>query len=181
MGLKHNYGGSGRRSIAETEAAFASCSCEIMAGALLFWQPDFACAFIVLAWPAQLPRPPRSNEPESNMNVGAIDSSRIEAMMAQLKAAAARPAATAVPVAPAGEAGAAKVNFADALKNSIGAVSDAQTKAGELGKAFQMGDDKVALSDVMISMQKASIGFQATLQVRNKLVSAYHEIMNMQV
>ena len=46
---------------------------------------------------------------------------------------------------------------------------------------FGIGDDKVSLSDVMISMQKASIGFQATVQVRNKLVSAYHEIMNMQV
>ena len=50
-----------------------------------------------------------------------------------------------------------------------------------MGKAFAAGDDKVSLSDVMISMQKASIDFQATVQVRNKLVSAYHEIMNMQV
>ncbi|MES2934461.1 MAG: flagellar hook-basal body complex protein FliE, partial [Pseudomonadota bacterium] len=42
-------------------------------------------------------------------------------------------------------------------------------------------DDSVNLSDVMISMQKASISFQATVQVRNKLVSAYQEMMNMQV
>ena len=118
------------------------------------------------------------------MNVGAIDSSRIQAMMAQLKAAAAKPAAETGSIAPAGlapEAGAAKVNFADALQNSISEVSNAQKSSTEMGKRFTMGDDSVSLSDVMVSMQKASIGFQATVQVRNKLVSAYHEIMNMQV
>ena len=114
------------------------------------------------------------------MEIGAIDSSRIQNMMAQLKAAAARPAAT--PVAPVvGEASAAKVNFADALQNTLAEVSAAQKSAGDMGKAFTSGDDRVSLSDVMVSMQKASIGFQATVQVRNKLVSAYHEIMNMQV
>ena len=116
------------------------------------------------------------------MNVGAIDSSRIQAMMAQLKAAAAKPANEVMPagVAPL-DPGAAKVNFADALKNSLGEVSAAQKGAGDLGKRFTMGDDSVSLSEVMVSMQKASIGFQATVQVRNKMVSAYQEIMNMQV
>ena len=116
------------------------------------------------------------------MNVTAIDGGRIEAMIAQLKAAATKPAGPAAsPLTGTGEAGAAKVNFADALKNSLTEVSEAQKGAGELGKRFTLGDDSVSLSDVMVSMQKASIGFQATLQVRNKLVSAYHEIMNMQV
>ena len=115
------------------------------------------------------------------MNVGSIDSGRIEAMIAQLKAAATRPGGDVAAPAGVGEAPAGKVNFADALKNSLDQVSDSQLKADELGKAFTTGDDKVSLSDVMISMQKASIGFQATVQVRNKLVSAYHEIMNMQV
>jgi flagellar hook-basal body complex protein FliE len=121
----------------------------------------------------------RGQGTENNMNVGSIDSGRIEAMIAQLKAAATKP--TGAPVAPAGAVPAAKVDFADALKNSISQVSEAQLKAGEMGKAFTRGDDSVSLSDVMVSMQKASIGFQATVQVRNKLVSAYHEIMNMQV
>lgn len=114
--------------------------------------------------------------------IGGIDSSRIQAMMEQLKAAATRP--TASPIAPTGVAetgGATKVSFSDALKNSLEAVNATQVKAEELGQAFAAGDDKVALSDVMISMQKASINMQATVQVRNKLVSAYHEIMNMQV
>jgi flagellar hook-basal body complex protein FliE len=142
-----------------------------MAASLLFWQPDFACAFIVLA----------RNKQESTMNVGGIDSSRIEAMMAQLKAATVKPGTVKATEQTLLEPGAAKVNFADALKNTVAEVSQAQISAGEQAKAFQMGDPSVNLSDVMISMQKASIGFQATLQVRNKLVSAYHEIMNMQI
>ena len=115
------------------------------------------------------------------MNVAAIDSGRIEAMIAQLKAAATRPGAEAKAPIGIGAAPAAKVNFSDALKSSLEQVSSSQIKAEEIGKSFAAGDDKVSLSDVMISMQKASIGFQATVQVRNKLVSAYHEIMNMQV
>ena len=115
------------------------------------------------------------------MNVGAIDSGRIQAMMAQLKAAATR-GPEELPAAPvAGGEGTAKVNFADALKNTLDSVSAAQGKADAQGKAFALGDDSVSLSDVMVSMQKASIGFQSTVQVRNQLVSAYHEIMNMQV
>jgi flagellar hook-basal body complex protein FliE len=136
---------------------------------------------------ALLSRLPRAIERENNMNVGGIDSSRIQAMMEQLKAAASKPA-SAPAISPAGVSpigggpqGPAKVDFADALKNSLGEVSAAQNNAAEMGKKFQMGDESVNLSDVMISMQKASIGFQATVQVRNKLVSAYHEIMNMQV
>jgi flagellar hook-basal body complex protein FliE len=115
------------------------------------------------------------------MNIGAIDSGRIEAMIAQLKAAATKPTGEAMAPIGIGEAPAAKVNFSDALKSSLEQVSSSQVKADEMGKSFAAGDDKVSLSDVMISMQKASIGFQATVQVRNKLVSAYHEIMNMQI
>jgi flagellar hook-basal body complex protein FliE len=120
------------------------------------------------------------------MNVGGIDSSRIEAMMAQLKAAATKPAAPSLAPGAIGGPGAlnegpSKVSFSDALKNSLEQVSNSQNKAEELGKRFAMGDDSVSLSDTMIAMQKSSIAFQATVQVRNKLVSAYHEIMNMQV
>lgn len=113
------------------------------------------------------------------MKTGGIDGSQIQAMIAQLKAHATRPQAT--PPVIQTEAPAAKVNFADALKNSLDAVNASQLKADGLGKSFAMGDDSVSLSDVMISMQKASINFQASVQVRNKLVSSYHEIMNMQV
>ena len=117
------------------------------------------------------------------MKVGGIDSSRIEAMMAQLKAAATKPAMpTLGPVAAPGiNEGASKVSFSDALKSSLQQVSDTQKHSAELGQRFAMGDDSVSLSDTMIAMQKSSISFPATVQVRNKLVSAYQEIMNMQV
>lgn len=113
------------------------------------------------------------------MNSVMIDSSRIEAMLTQLRAAATKPVGVEAPV----QEGAAtsKVNFADLLKSSLDQVDSAQKKSQELGQSFAIGDDKVSLSDVMISMQKASISLQATVQVRNKLVSAYQEIMNMQV
>jgi len=131
------------------------------------------------------------------MNIGGIDSSRIEAMMAQLKAAAQKPAAS-TSAADALGSGAGigglgraagtdaaesstKVSFSDALKASLQNVSNAQNQADDMGKKFAAGDDSVSLSDTMIAMQKASISFQATVQVRNKLVSAYHDIMNMQV
>ncbi|TCS39187.1 flagellar hook-basal body complex protein FliE [Paucimonas lemoignei] len=116
------------------------------------------------------------------MKTQLIDTSRIEAMMAQLKSAATRPQGGVNPVATdAGTTSTKKVGFGEALKASLDQVNQTQQKSEQLGQAFMMGDDKVSLSDVMISMQKANINFQATVQVRNKLVSAYHDIMNMQV
>lgn len=120
------------------------------------------------------------------MKAGGIDSGRIESMLAQLKAAAQKPqvGTTHGLAAAAGlqkTQSASKVDFSDALKASLNQVNQMQTNAENLGKAFAMGDDKVSLSDVMIAGQKANISFQATVQVRNKLVSAYHDIMNMQV
>jgi flagellar hook-basal body complex protein FliE len=102
-------------------------------------------------------------------------------MVAQLKAAGTRAqgAVNANPLQ--AEKPAGKVDFADALKASLDQVNSTQQKSTELGERFTKGDDTVNLSDVMISMQKANITFQATVQVRNKLVSAYHDIMNMQV
>ncbi len=142
------------------------------------------------------------------MKLGPIDSGRIEAMAAKLQAAAARsvPAATSFATATGLTAGAAsgasglsglsgmtgagraggvnestRVSFSDSLKKMLDSVNDQQSKADDMSKRFALGDDNVNLSDVMIERQKASLSLQATVQVRNKLVSAYHEIMNMQV
>ncbi|MGN6388867.1 MAG: flagellar hook-basal body complex protein FliE [Burkholderiaceae bacterium] len=103
-------------------------------------------------------------------------------MVAQLKAAAARahPGVGPVQVDNAGKAD-AKPDFAQALKSSLDQVNGMQQHADQLGQRFALGDDSVNLSDMMISMQKANIALQATVQVRNKLVSAYQDIMNMQV
>jgi flagellar hook-basal body complex protein FliE len=71
--------------------------------------------------------------------------------------------------------------FTDVLKQAVNAVNDQQQQSDKLATAFQQGDPNVQLSQVMLSMQKASVSFQAMVEVRNKLVSAYQEIMNMQV
>ena len=72
-----------------------------------------------------------------------------------------------------------QASFSSLLQNSIENVNAAQQQAGGLAQAFQAGDNKVDLNDVMVSLQKASISFQAMSQVRNKLVSAYQEVMSM--
>jgi flagellar hook-basal body complex protein FliE len=71
--------------------------------------------------------------------------------------------------------------FGDALKAALESVNQASTEARELGKRFQMGDNSVSLEETMIAMQKSSISFAATVQARNRLMSAYNDIMNMQV
>ncbi len=116
----------------------------------------------------------------------AIDNAKISAMVAQLREAAGRAhgadPVSSKPLAKADPAAApAKLDFAAALKNSLDQVNASQKQAEVMGQRFALGDDSVNLSDVMIASQKAGIAFQATVQVRNKLVSAYHDIMNMPV
>lgn len=77
--------------------------------------------------------------------------------------------------------GAQESGFADMLKEAVNSVNDAQQKSAELQEAFQMGDPEVDITQVMIQMQKASVSFEAMTQVRNRLVSAYQDIMNMPI
>lgn len=72
-------------------------------------------------------------------------------------------------------------NFADLIRQALQQVNALQQQAVQQAQAFELGDPKVSLADVMLSLQKANLAFQATVQVRNKLVQAYQEIMNMQV
>jgi len=75
----------------------------------------------------------------------------------------------------------AKPDFAQLLKDSVNQVNETQQTSSNLATAFEMGDPNVNLSEVMVAIQKASVSFQAMTQVRNNLVSAYKEVMNMQV
>jgi len=75
----------------------------------------------------------------------------------------------------------AKSDFANALKASIEQVNQTQAQSQALTQDFELGKPGVQLHDVMISMSKAQVSFQQMVQVRNKLVSAYQDIMNMQV
>jgi flagellar hook-basal body complex protein FliE len=72
-------------------------------------------------------------------------------------------------------------DFIEILQNSVNQVNSAQQSSARLAQAFQSGDPNIAISDVMIASQKSSIAFTAMTQVRNRLVSAYQEIMSMQV
>ena len=98
----------------------------------------------------------------------------IESVLQQMRALTAsadRPAKAGGEVASGG--------FAGELKKSLDRISDAQQAASSQAEAFELGKPGIALNDVMIDLQKAGIGFQMGLQVRNKVVAAYQEIMNM--
>ncbi|OSM94565.1 MULTISPECIES: flagellar hook-basal body complex protein FliE [Lonsdalea] len=71
--------------------------------------------------------------------------------------------------------------FADEMKSALGKISEQQITARAQAQKFELGEEGVALNDVMVDLQKASISMQMGIQVRNKLVSAYQEIMNMSV
>jgi flagellar hook-basal body complex protein FliE len=72
-------------------------------------------------------------------------------------------------------------SFSAALKASLDKISADQKTANNEAQAFELGAPNVSLNDVMIDGQKANIGFQFGLQVRNKLVTAYNDIMQMSV
>ena len=72
-------------------------------------------------------------------------------------------------------------DFAELLGQDVNKVNALQQTTGDLRTRFELGDPSVGLEQVMISAQKSSIAFEATVQVRNKLVESYKTIMNMPV
>jgi flagellar hook-basal body complex protein FliE len=74
-----------------------------------------------------------------------------------------------------------RVDFSELLKSGVDKVNEMQHTSGQLKTAFSMGDPNVSLADAMIAAQKSTVAFQATVQVRNKLVAAYEEVMRMSV
>ena len=123
------------------------------------------------------------------MNVTGIDN-----MLAQMRTVMAAAHQGVTPLAPPNMTGATgavgatnatsantPTDFASVLKSSINDVAQRQNSAKSMQQAFVMGDNSVSLGDVMINSQKANIAFQTTVQVRNKVIAAYNDIMNMQV
>lgn len=72
-------------------------------------------------------------------------------------------------------------SFGNVLKQSIADIAQSQDKAQQMTAAFDRGDPNTNLPQVMLAVEKAQLSFQAMSQVRNKLVSAYTDIMNMPV
>jgi len=71
--------------------------------------------------------------------------------------------------------------FGDMMQQAIDQVNQAQGNAAAMARALEAGDPNVDLAEVMVTVQKASLSFQALTEVRNKLLTAYQDIMNMPV
>ncbi len=101
-------------------------------------------------------------------------------LLMQLRTAAAQAKGPAV-AAPAQTEQAGGANFSSLLTQSIDKVNSLQQTAGVQTRAFEMGDPNVSLPEVMIAKSKAGLAFEGMVQVRNKMVEAYQEVMRMQV
>lgn len=102
----------------------------------------------------------------------------INSLLAQMRTLSAQlePGAAAAPAA--GDAK-ATASFGDLLKQSIADVAQSQDQAQQMTAAFDRGDPGTDLPQVMLAVQKADLSFRAMTEVRNKLVDAYSNIMNM--
>lgn len=74
-----------------------------------------------------------------------------------------------------------QLDFAASLRDSLRTVNELQQTSNDMQQRFEYGDRQTGLPDVMLAMSKASLAFEATNQVRNRLVSAYQEVMRMPV
>lgn len=109
-----------------------------------------------------------------------MSSPAIQSALAQMQSLATQasgPAAQGQQVTTAVGAG----SFAGELQASIQRINRLQQASAAKSQAFQAGEPGVELNDVMVDMQKSSVAFQMGTQVRNRLVSAYRDVMNMQV
>ena len=106
-----------------------------------------------------------------------MSSMQISQVLAEMRALQAR--ASGISEAPA--AAAQPSDFANMMKNSVDHVAGMQNQATALANAYEAGDKSVDLTKVMLEVQKASLAFRAMTEVRNKLVDAYQQVMNMTV
>jgi flagellar hook-basal body complex protein FliE len=106
-----------------------------------------------------------------------MSSMQISQVLAEMRALQAR--ASGISETPA--AAAQPSDFANLMKNSVDHVASMQNKATALADAYEGGDKSVDLTKVMLEVQKASLAFRAMTEVRNKLVDAYQQVMNMSV
>ena len=107
-----------------------------------------------------------------------MDTNGIEQMLSALRTTAAqaagKPASDNTPAA-------GGADFAQILQSSIDKVNQTQQGANQMAEKLAAGDTSQNLHEVMIALQTASVSFQEMVQVRNKLVTAYQDVMNIQV
>ncbi|AOH37034.1 flagellar hook-basal body complex protein FliE [Luteimonas sp. JM171] len=119
--------------------------------------------------------------------LGQIRSYQTQMGPARRAMAADAPRTDAIPIAGRpGEAGApgrvadaAAPSFGATLRGALEGVNSAQQRAGELARAFELGEPGADLAKVMVASQQSQVAFRATVEVRNRLVQAYQDVMNM--
>ncbi|MFT5603864.1 MAG: flagellar hook-basal body complex protein FliE [Paracoccaceae bacterium] len=74
-----------------------------------------------------------------------------------------------------------KPGFGDFLSQSVNSVNEVQKSSAQLADSFERGDTNVSLAEVMVASQKADVSFTAMVEVRNKMIDAYQEVMRMSV
>jgi flagellar hook-basal body complex protein FliE len=112
--------------------------------------------------------------------MSSLEINRVLSEMRALQARVGPPSAARIDAHAAGAAAPAS-DFAALMKSSVDKVAGMQNEAKALSVAYESGDRSVDLTKVMLEVQKAGLAFRAMTEVRNKLIEAYHEVMNMQV
>jgi len=107
-----------------------------------------------------------------------MSSLQIQQVLAEMRALQARAAGT---PADGTQPTAQAPDFAALLKDSVAHIASMQNQATQLASAYESGDKSVDLTRVMLEVQKADLAFRAMTQVRNKLIDAYTQVMNMPV
>ena len=114
--------------------------------------------------------------------VSPVNSGNVESLLNQIRQYQAQ-AAQGINLSPTARVDETAVNgvgFADAIKGALNQVNSAQSSSRAMRNAYESGED-IPLTDVVMSMQKSSLAFEATLQIRNKVLKAYQDIMSMPV
>jgi flagellar hook-basal body complex protein FliE len=103
---------------------------------------------------------------------------QIQQVLAEIRALQGRASGISTETAP---AGAQPTDFANLLKDSVDHIAAMQNQATALAGAYETGDKSIDLTKVMLEVQKAGLAFHAMTEVRNKLLDAYTQVMNMSV
>ena len=103
---------------------------------------------------------------------------QIQQVLAEMRALQARASGVSAEIAP---SAAQPADFASLMKNSVDHIATMQNQAAAMSEAYEAGDKSVDLTKVMLEVQKAGLAFRAMTEVRNKLLDAYSQVMNMSV
>jgi flagellar hook-basal body complex protein FliE len=106
-----------------------------------------------------------------------MSSMQINQVLAEMRALQSRASGISESPAPAAQPS----DFANLMKDSVDHIATMQNQATSLANAYEAGDKSVDLTRVMLEVQKAGLAFRAMTEVRNKLVDAYQQVMNMSV